>query len=304
MNEALLNDLRTYHDLLKERVRLENELKEMPRTLEILETQMLAREKKNHADIRQEYEKIEEHLRMLRQSFTEAEMAREKAEHQMDGITNQREYEAVSKEIKEAQQKEDEYRKRIQEQERIFAEVADRLNRVEKSIEDLERQIAEKRAEINEKSAEKRAQIDAILLEENEIANRIGADIKFRLERIIKHKPGEGIVPLRGGVCMGCHMILPASFVNQVRSTQDISFCPYCSRIIYFEQSGEDTIFEDIVAGALSDLVMEGEESEGVESEEGEDFGNGGSGRKSGKKRRKIPQEKIDFDLIEDDYEN
>ncbi|MCX7775203.1 MAG: C4-type zinc ribbon domain-containing protein [Rectinemataceae bacterium] len=304
MNEALLNDLRTYHDLLKERVQLENELKEMPRTLEILETQMLAREKKNHADIRQEYDKIEENLRMLRQSFTEAEMAREKAEHQMDGITNQREYEAVSKEIKEAQQKEDEYRKRIQEQERIFAEVADRLNRVEKSIEDLERQIAEKRAEINEKSAEKLAQIQAIATEEEEIANRIGADIKFRLERIIKHKPGEGIVPLRGAVCMGCHMILPASFVNQVRSTEDISFCPYCSRIIYYEQSEEDTIFEDIVAGALSDLVMEGEESEGVESEEGEDFGNGVSGRKSSKKRRKVTQEKIDFDLIEDDYEN
>ena len=93
----------------------------------------------------------------------------------------------------------------------------------------------------------------------------------FKFERIIKNKMGIGIVAIKGNVCMGCHMILPVQFANEVRIGEEYVFCPYCSRILYYEESGEgeEDYFNTEDTGALSDLdEMEDEEYEEDEEEE------------------------------------
>jgi len=55
--------------------------------------------------VKEQYEKSEASLKELRQALAEAEMKRENAEKQMDGITTQREYDSVNKEIREASEK-------------------------------------------------------------------------------------------------------------------------------------------------------------------------------------------------------
>ncbi|MDR2403154.1 MAG: C4-type zinc ribbon domain-containing protein [Spirochaetaceae bacterium] len=67
---------------------------------------------------------------------------------------------------------------------------------------------------------------------------------------------GRGIVAIKSGVCTGCHMILPAQFANIVRLGKEIVFCPYCSRILFYEESeeGEEDYFDIDDAGSLSDL--------------------------------------------------
>ena len=51
-------------------------------------------------------------------------------------------------------------------------------------------------------------------------------------------------------------MSLPKQFVNDVHKGEDILFCPYCSRILFFEEieMTESLIGAD-EAGSLSDLV-------------------------------------------------
>ena len=61
-------------------------------------------------------------------------------------------------------------------------------------------------------------------------------------------------------------MILPRQFMNDVRSSDDVHFCPYCSRILFYDEaaaSGErvgtgvldyDSGYQDDVEG-LADLV-------------------------------------------------
>jgi hypothetical protein len=63
-------------------------------------------------------------------------------------------------------------------------------------------------------------------------------------------------------VCQGCHIVLPIQFVNVVRSAKDIEFCPYCSRILYYEEvEGADEQFRkriedvEIEEGGLADFV-------------------------------------------------
>ncbi len=44
------------------------------------------------------------------------------------------------------------------------------------------------------------------------------------------------IVPLSQQVCTGCGMKLPLSFVQDVRSAEDIYHCPNCARLVYFTE--------------------------------------------------------------------
>nr|WP_321304371.1 C4-type zinc ribbon domain-containing protein [uncultured Sphaerochaeta sp.] len=63
-------------------------------------------------------------------------------------------------------------------------------------------------------------------------------------------------------VCQGCHIVLPNQFVNEVREAKEIEFCPYCSRILFYEEAeGAEEKFRkhvedvDIEEGGLSDFV-------------------------------------------------
>jgi DNA-directed RNA polymerase subunit M/transcription elongation factor TFIIS len=71
---------------------------------------------------------------------------------------------------------------------------------------------------------------------------------------------------------MGCHMILPAQFSNNVRLGEEFIFCPYCSRILYYEESpsDEELFFDTEDAGALydSDEIDEEEYEEDDKEEE------------------------------------
>ena len=78
----------------------------------------------------------------------------------------------------------------------------------------------------------------------------------------------EGIVAVKGNVCEGCHMILPAQFANEVHTGDKIVFCPYCSRILYYEEmaDGEEHYFPLDDTGSLADL-----DDEEVDEDEGYD---------------------------------
>ena len=95
-------------------------------------------------------------------------------------------------------------------------------------------------------------------------AEGISDDIYAKFCRIVKNKNGLGITPIiQGQVCSGCHMILPMQFVNDVRlGTSATEYCPYCSRILYYQEDEEQIDLsdfesseagEDFFADAISD---------------------------------------------------
>lgn len=70
-------------------------------------------------------------------------------------------------------------------------------------------------------------------------------------------------------------MTLPPQFANIVREGDNINFCPYCSRILFYEEVAEDeaeNYFDMNIAGSLADLDDETEEeSEDMDNENQED---------------------------------
>ena len=253
--EGVFDKLRTLQDILSEKIKLEQEVEQIPKIL-ITQEELLARLKKTFIDKNLDFEKARSAEMEYRNMLLEAESSREKSEKNMDIVSTQREYEALDKEIRDATEKEQQYRKELQREERILAELDEQIKHNTAMIEQQENDLEERRRVIDEEVKTKRDQIHNLEIEEQELIPGLDPEILFKFERIIRNKMGRGIVAIRGGVCMGCHMVLPVQFSNLVHLGQEIVFCPYCSRILFYEESGEDEehYFDSDDAGSLSDI--------------------------------------------------
>jgi predicted nucleic acid-binding Zn-ribbon protein len=269
MNDVL-EKLLALQDILSEKIELEKDIQQIPKIL-VTREELLVRMKKSSIEKHQEHEKAKNAEGELRNLLAEAEGMRERAEKNMDLISTQREYEALSLEIRDAADREQQYRKDIQQKERILGELNEQIRKSADLIEEEERELTERRAGIEAEITEKKNQLAALEEKERELTRDLDPEIFFKFDRIIRNKGGKGIVAIRGGVCMGCHMILPAQFANDVRQGDDIVFCPYCSRILFYEESeqGEEEYFDAEDSGSLSDLDdIEDEEYDDDDEEE------------------------------------
>ncbi|MBR5867230.1 MAG: nucleic acid-binding protein, partial [Spirochaetaceae bacterium] len=120
-----------------------------------------------------------------------------------------------------------------------------------------------------------KAKLEELKKQEEEIIPDLDPEIVFKFERIIRSKQNRGIVAVKGNVCDGCHMILPAQFANIVRNGDDIVFCPYCSRILFYQEQDdtENEFFNIEDAGSLVDSLNEDlyDESEEYDDEDDRD---------------------------------
>ncbi|MDR0389191.1 MAG: C4-type zinc ribbon domain-containing protein [Spirochaetaceae bacterium] len=274
--EDVFDKLRSLQDILSEKIALEQEIQEIPKLL-VTQEELLARLKKTFIEKNQDYEKAKASEAEFRNLLFEAESGREKAEKNMDSINTQREYEALDKEIREASEKEQQYRKDLQREERTIAELDEQMKQHTALIEQQEQDLAERRRGIEAEIAGKSAKVRELQEEEDKVVIGLDPEVQFKFERILRNKMGRGIVAIKGGVCTGCHMILPVQFANLVRQGEEIVFCPYCSRILFYAESedGEEVFFNDEDSGSLSDLddIDDEEEYEDEEEEEDEKAG-------------------------------
>ncbi len=255
MMTEVLDKLKALQDILAQKNVVEASIGDAPKLLSTQE-ELLARLKKGYIEKNEQYEKVRQHIAELKSQLFEAESAREKAEKAMDTISTQREYEALDKEIRDAGEREQSVRKELQREERSFQDLDEELKREEGLIKQQEEELDERKAKLAEEIGGMKAELAELNAAEEEVSPGINPETKFKLERIIRSKQGVGIVPIHGNVCDGCHMILPAQFANEVRIGDKIVYCPYCSRILYYVESGEGEhdYFNEDEAGSLSDL--------------------------------------------------
>lgn len=265
--------LRSLQDVLSKKFELQNEMEEIPKVL-ATRTELLNRMKKSYLDNVQQYKLKAQLIEELRRKALEAEAARESFESRMDLIQTQREYEALDKEIKDSGEREQDLRKDLQKEEGLYAEMKVNLEKEEAMIHKQEEELQKEQAKIKEVLHEKAKQLKSLERKEKAVTPGLDEEILFKFERIIRSKSGLGIVPIEHGVCNGCHMILTVQFVNEVRKGEGIMFCPYCSRILFYQkesEGGPSLLYEEGVEEPLEEneeMEYDEEERNGEEEEE------------------------------------
>ena len=262
--------LRTLQEVLAEKYDLQTQIEEAPKKL-TSQDELLARLKKEYIEKNAIYEDVRKKVARLKTELAEADAAREKSEKGMDSITTHREYEALDKEIRDATEKEQTIRKELQKEGKNLAELNDSLKNEEVLIQRQEEELNEGKTSLQNEIDQYNKKLDDLKRQEKELVPGIDPEIIFKFQRIIKSKHSKGIVAVKGNVCDGCHMILPAQFANDVRTGDKIVFCPYCSRILYYQEieEGEDEYFQMDDTGSLADL---GEDFDDEYDEEDEDY--------------------------------
>jgi len=256
---ARLNQLQ---EDLSDRFALEDEIVKLPRDLKVKQ-ELLDKINLEYIEEHTRSEVAKDDLKSLHIQYDDAVLARENSEKQMELISTQREFEALEKEIKDAAAKEQSLLKQLHVKEKQVNEYSERLTEKEQLMSLQKQEVDSEASKIEALLDEKRKELEAL---EKKCLSYIGGDIDEDLYNkfcnIVKNKKGKGIVPIHGLVCQGCHIVLPNQFVNEVREAKKIEFCPYCSRILFYEEAeGAEEKFRkhvenvDIEEGGLSDFV-------------------------------------------------
>ncbi len=264
--KEIYNTLSQLQDVLARMFEIEDKIKEIPKALADKEA-VLQKTKITYLELHDKSEKVKEELKNLRIRLDEAGVKRETSEKMMETITQAREFETLQKEIEDAKNAEQTLRKSLIAKEKFYDELNMKLSVQEEIMAQQTQEVEEETAVKDALIAENQAILDEIVAKKNELAKDLDPNLVFKFERIIRNKGGVGIVPVHSIVCEGCHMTLPAQFVNDVRREDEIKFCQYCSRVLYYEES-EDSEHLDALFDA-SDDVEDGDEEGGDDNDSG-----------------------------------
>ena len=248
-----LECLRRLQEVLQEKFALEQQVESLPADLRKEEAALKATERE-YEDLRTLSEDTVSEAKSLSIRYEDAFQLRTGYEKQMEFLSTQREYEALSKQLEDAKVQEQTLLKqrnsKNKEAERLKAELAAK----EGEVEAQKAKVEEERSKVDTELSgiqEKIAELDARCLEIK--GSTVSDELYSKFCNIVRKKSGVGIVPVHGQVCMGCDRVLPVQFVIDLRLKQEkneIDYCPYCSRIIWYEPLDPETeknyIFEQL----------------------------------------------------------
>lgn len=272
----VFENLKSLQDILVKKYELEKKVSDAPKQLSNQED-LLAKTQKEYIEQKETFDATQATVTELKEKLSEAVKMREEGEKGIANSVTHKEYEALEKQITEAKFQEDDLRKELQQKEKELAGINDDLKTSEDSIKFQQDELNANKDSLNKELDSFNAELKALNSKEEKITNNIkeiykdeeNAELKvqeilFKFQRIIQRN-SEGIVSVKNGVCSGCHMILPANFANEVREGADINFCPYCSRILYYEEvneNEEENYFTMGIAGSLAGLNFDDESDE------------------------------------------
>ena len=175
--------------------------------------------------------------------------------------SSQREFEALQKEHKDAEDNFNQLRKLKKAKKDEIESISKRVAEMTEHVNALQSQYDKESMEVDGKIEEINNRIQVIDEEITTIKGDYVSDESFnKLYNIAKKKGGVGLVPVYGQVCMGCNTVLPMQFVIDLRIKQhndEIDTWPYCSRMIYYmeglpAEEEKNYLFDDFDATRIT----------------------------------------------------
>lgn len=160
-----------------------------------------------------------------------------KSESKLFSIKNNREYQALLKEIEDVKAKnsliEDEmiaFLGSIETSERVLADK-------KREYEDLRCKLDAQSRLIEAEIEGSRRKMDRLEESCREISGRIAPDLMKKILRLREDVGVIFIAPVKRSVCYGCHMNIPPQMYNELQRCDSLKFCPHCERLLYWDPS-------------------------------------------------------------------
>ncbi|MGA3280452.1 MAG: C4-type zinc ribbon domain-containing protein [Smithella sp.] len=158
-----------------------------------------------------------------------------KTKERMLEVKNNKEYQAMLKEIEIAESSRGEIETQI-------ISLLDELDKLSVLVKKDEEILKQSRGKYEQ---EKKAMEDDLNAVDTDVANweqkridlqkDVPDELLVRYERIKKRNKGVGVTSVWKSVCNGCHMNIPPQLYNELQRSDDLLSCPNCNRIMYFQ---------------------------------------------------------------------
>jgi predicted nucleic acid-binding Zn-ribbon protein len=187
--------------------------------------------------IEEEINGVNEFIQQRKTAIADSEALLKKYDKQSSNVKNNREFEAINKEIEMQQLDIDLAKKHIKDAEGEIALKATNLEEAKKNI-------ATKEGVLQTKQGELEKIISANEKEEKQL-NKLAVDAKAAVEARLLHsyekirgnyRNGLAVVPVERDACGGCFHAIPPQKQSEIRQHKKIMICENCGRILVDEE--------------------------------------------------------------------
>jgi predicted nucleic acid-binding Zn-ribbon protein len=204
----------------------------------------LAKLENKRAAIKADLEKSKENLASAQKSKRDRDkdlevgvQKVEKLKARTSEIKNNKEYQALLKEIETAEQE----NKIVEDDILSLMEKIDTasgaITATEQQAKDGEAAIEAEQKEMEAAFSKIEADLNGVEQSRQEQISRIKPAVFVLYEKLLLSKAGIAIAEARGEACSGCYMSIPPQVFVNVKKNESIITCPQCGRILYYKEA-------------------------------------------------------------------
>lgn len=163
----------------------------------------------------------------------------EKYKEQQYNVRNNREYDAITKEIEFANNKISDSEKIFLDNETQIGLFQTEIEELNSKLESLESEFKIKKDELEIISKENEDEVISLQNERSKIVVRLDEQYLNQYERIRSGRNGKAVVAIRKDTCGGCNNRIPPQHLIELELNEKIYFCEHCGRIVLSANSAE-----------------------------------------------------------------
>jgi hypothetical protein len=215
-------------------IKMEGKKKELPEKIKKLDDKFLLfkeeteQNKKKHDELKMRHSECESKIKKLNDGMV-------KTKERMLEVKNNKEYQAMLKEIETAEATRSDVETEI-------IKILDEMDKLSLLVKKDQATLDEykKKYDEDKKIMEKElASIDNDFISwaqrRSEVKMKVPVDIFAQYERVKNRNKGVGVISVWKAVCNGCHMNIPPQLYNELQKSNELLSCPNCNRIMYFQ---------------------------------------------------------------------
>ena len=204
--------------------RLPVEVQELARSLVVIRREM--------SEAREKSPEIEKELRRKESDLATEQEKIKRSERRLLTIRNQKEYNALSREVKLGKKVASEIEEAILSYMAEIEILKKTIDKKEKEYQELEQTFLKKKSESENAGAQAKDALVSLAKERERITSALEANLLKRYETV-RQARGNAIAEVTNGSCMGCHMAIPPQLSIRVLKQEELITCPNCQRILY-----------------------------------------------------------------------
>ncbi|MBD1428852.1 MULTISPECIES: zinc ribbon domain-containing protein [Sphingobacterium] len=192
--------------------------------------------------IRVELDDLEDSIVKRKNMIKDAQAAIKKYEGQLNEVKNNREYDAISKEIEIQGLEIQVCEKRIKEAEFEIKNKTEAYEKAQGNLDYAKGELEIKKQELETIASETQIEEEA-LLQKAEAASQNNEERLLKVYNKLRgsYRNGLAVVSIERDSCSGCHNKIPPQLQSEIRQRKKLIICEHCGRILVDEEiSSED----------------------------------------------------------------